>query len=123
MIDGGVLQPFISFEIEKKITNMQVPINELLRCLSLPKVILLFEVSEQIAKERYERRGLNGNSQLLRENSAYYFRNANIAKDIIKKYCMARKIKLIIVNSNNKFTNKYINIKAREIIKKLNNPL
>ena len=61
--------------------------------------------------------------QLLREKSAYYFRNANIDKDIIKKYCMARKIKLIIVNSNNKFTNKYINIKAREIIKKLNNPL
>ncbi len=69
LVDSGILQLFLSFEIEEKITNSETPLHSLLNGVPLPFAVVFFSVPPSKAKERYEQRGVLGEGRLIRENS------------------------------------------------------
>lgn len=104
LIDSGILQPFISFEIEYRKSNIKIPIKALLSSISLPDYVLVFEVNESLAMKRYEDRGLRNEGYKIRKNSLNFFKEANIVKNIIVKYCKKNKKQVLKIDSTNKFT-------------------
>lgn len=113
--DGGILQPFLSFEIEKNLSNILVPFDCLLKCCQLPDIVLNFNVSPSIAMTRYETRGLKGEGQTIRENSKIYFHRASELQKKLITYCQKKKVYIIDIDSQHEFTNKYIKAKFNEI--------
>ena len=117
LADSGVLQPFISFEIEENHSNISIPVQCLLKYCPLPNIILNFHVSSSTAMERYEQRGLRGEGQLIRKNSANYFHRAHQLQEKLISYCKKRNISVIDIDSQSEFTDEYLMIKLSEIRK------
>ena len=44
LIDSGILQPFISFEIEENSLDISVPIHPILNGCALPDVVIVFKL-------------------------------------------------------------------------------
>lgn len=119
LADSGILQPFISFEIEKNLSDTSIPIRCLLRGCPLPDIIINFHISPITAKERYELRGLRGEGQLIRENSENYFHRAEELHKRLISYCEEKKIYIIDIDPQYEFTDKYLKDKLLEIRKVL----
>ncbi len=120
LVDSGIMQPFLSFEIEENLFNSSVPIRAILASSVLPDLLLVFSVPPKIAMERYEQRGLRGEGKLIRINSKNYFDRAeNLRKDLIS-YCKEKNVRIIEVNSSHNFTQEYLNNKLIEIEKFIN---
>ncbi len=113
--DSGILQPFLSFEIEKNHSNILVPIDCLLKCCQLPDIVLNFNISPSIAMTRYKARGLKGEGQTIRENSNIYFHRASELQKKLIAYCQKKKVHIIDINSQHDFTSKYVKAKFNEI--------
>jgi hypothetical protein len=121
LIDSGILQPFLSFEIEERQNNSKIPLHSLLKSITLPDIILDFHVSPSVAKERYEKRGLCGEGRVIRKDSEKYFIAAKKAKCKIVNYCNSNKTIIINIDSSREFNEDYINGKIVEIKNSLNN--
>ena len=65
--------------------------------------------------ERYEQRGLRGDGQLIRKNSANYFHRAHQLHEKLISYCKKRNISVIDIDSQSDFTDEYLKIKLSEI--------
>ena len=115
LVDSGILQPFLSFEIEEKITNSEVPIKSLLNGISLPEAVVVLKVPPSVAKKRYEQRGVNGQGRLIRVNSEEYFNRAEELQKKLIGYCIDRQVKTIEVDSRYEFTEEYLSKKLSEI--------
>ena len=109
------MQPFLSFEIEEKITNSEVPIKSLLNGISLPEAVVVLKVPPSVAKKRYEQRGVNGQGRLIRVNSEEYFNRAEELQKKLIGYCIDRQVKTIEVDSRYEFTEEYLSKKLSEI--------
>jgi len=121
LVDSGILQPFISFEIEEKITFSVIPLKSLLRGLALPDLVLFFSIPPSIAKTRYELRGMNGEGRIVRKNGEKYFERAEQVRQKLLAYCKEMKIQTVEVDSTREFTDQYLNSKLIEIRNILNN--
>ena len=119
LIDSGILQPFLSFEIEERLSDSKIPIKAILEGCILPKLVIVFIVPPKIAMERYEQRGLSGKGKLIRENSRRHFDNADELRKNLVEYCIKKNIQIIEVHSSLQFSDKYLNSKLREIQTKL----
>ena len=113
--DSGILQPFLSFEIEENLSNIIVPIDCLLKYCQLPDIVLNFNISPAIAMTRYERRGVRGEGQTIRKNSEVYFHRASELQKKLISYCKQKEVYIIDVDSQHEFTNRYIKTKFNEI--------
>lgn len=120
LIDSGILQPFISFEIEENSSDFIVPIHSILNGCVLPDVVIIFDVSPSIAIERYKERGLSGAGKVIRENSGEHFNRAEELRKKLVEYCKMKNVQIIGVNSSQKFNEEYLNSKLIEIQKFIN---
>ena len=103
--DSGILQPFLSFEIEENLSNIIVPIDCLLKYCQLPDIVLNFNISPAIAMTRYERRGLRGEGQTIQKIVRSISRASELQKEL---YHIASKRKFISdVDSQHEFTDRY----------------
>jgi hypothetical protein len=121
LVDCGTLQPFLSFEIEEKVTNSNVPIEPLLCGCKLPDIILFFHVSPFLAKNRYEIRGKRGQGRVARKNCDQYFERAEEVRKNLFEYCKRMEIKTIELDTTQDFTDQYITSTLIEIKKNLSN--
>ena len=120
LIDSCILQPFLSFEIEERLSDSKIPIRAILEGCVLPKLVIVFVAPPQIAMKRYEKRGLSGKGKLIRENSVRHFNTADdLSKNLIE-YCILKNVRIIEVESSQKFSNKYLTSKLTEIQKFIN---
>ncbi len=117
LIDSGILQPFISFEIEENSSDFTVPIHPILNGCVLPDVVIVFDVSPSIAIERYKQRGLSGKGRVIRENSVDHFNKAEELRKNLVEYCKMKNVQIIGVNSSQAFNEKYLTGKLIEIQK------
>lgn len=53
LVDSGILQPFVSFDIEWNLGNSEVPTEPLLNALTLPALALYVKTPPEVAYERY----------------------------------------------------------------------
>ena len=120
LIDSGILQPFLSFEIEERLSDSKIPIRALLEGCVLPKLVIVFVAPPQIAMKRYEQRGLSGKGKLIRENSVRHFNTADDLRKNLIEYCILKNVRIIEVESSQKFSNKYLTSKLTEIQKFIN---
>lgn len=119
LIDSGILQPFLSFEIEERLSESKIPIGAILEGCVLPKLVIVFIVPPKIAMKRYEQRGLSGKGKLIRENSRRHFDTAEKLRENLVEYCIKKNIQIIEVHSSQQFSDKYLNSKVKEIQTKL----
>jgi thymidylate kinase len=121
VVDSGVLQPFLSFEIEERTSESEVPLCTLLKSVSLPDVVIFFYIPSWQAKERYEYRWLKGEGKEIRENSVKYFDEAEKIRKKIFNYCKMHNTKIIEVDSSKDFTEKYVDEKIVNIVNAIKN--
>ncbi len=117
LIDSGILQPFISFEIEENSSDITVPIHPILNGCALPDVVINFEVAPSIAIERYKQRGLSGEGMVIRENSRKHFKRAEKLRKNLVDYCKMKNVQIVEVNSSQEFNERYLTRKLVEIRK------
>ena len=117
LIDSGILQPFISFEIEENSSDVTVPVHPILSGCVLPDVVIVFDVSPSIAIERYRQRGLSGAGKVIRENSRKHFNRAEELRKNLVEYCKMKNVQIIEVNSSREFNERYLASKLVEIRK------
>ena len=117
LVDSGILQPFLSFEIEENIIDSTVPIHAILAGCDLPNLLLNFVVVPEIAMERYKERGLRGDGKLIRTNSKSYFNKAEELRKDLVNYCKTKNIQIIDVDSTGDFSQEFIKSKLIEINK------
>ena len=117
LIDSGILQPFISFEIEENSSDITVPIHPILNGCALPDVVIVFDVAPSIAIERYKQRGLCGEGMIIRENSETHFNRAEKLRKNLVKYCKMKNVQIVEVNSSQEFNERYLTSKLVEIRK------
>ena len=120
LIDSGILQPFLSFEIEERQSNSIIPIRAILEACVLPKLVIVFIVPPKIALKRYEQRGLSGKGKLIRKNSGRYFNRAEELRKNLVEYCEMKNVQIIEVDSSQQFSEKYLKMKLTEIQKFIN---
>ena len=120
LIDSGILQPFLSFEIEERQSNSIIPIRAILEACVLPKLVIVFIVPPKIAMKRYEQRGLSGKGKLIRKNSGRYFNRAEELRKNLVEYCEMKNVQIIEVDSSQQFSEKYLKMKLTEIQKFIN---
>lgn len=116
-IDSGILQPFISFEIEENSLDISVPIHPILNGCALPDVVIVFEVAPSIAIERYKQRGLSGEGMVIRKNSRKHFNRAEKLRKNLVEYCKMKNVQIVEVDSSQEFNEKYLTSKLVEIQK------
>lgn len=117
LVDSGILQPFLSFEIEENVIDSNIPIHAILAGCNLPDLLLNFVIDPKIAMERYEERGLRGDGKLIRANSKSNFNKAEkLRKDLIS-YCKKNKVVIVEVDSTQDFSQEFIKSKLMEINK------
>jgi hypothetical protein len=117
LIDSGILQPFISFEIEENLSDVTVPIHSILNGCSLPDAVIVFDVAPSIAIERYKHRGLSGAGKAIRENSTEHFSRAEKLRKNLVEYCKMKNVQIVQVNSSQEFNERYLTSKLSEIRK------
>lgn len=117
LVDSGILQPFLSFEIEENIIDSTVPIHAILAGCDLPNLLLNFVVPTKIAMMRYEQRGLQGDGKLIRNNSDNYFNKAEELRKNLIRYCKDKNVHIIEVDSSKNFSEDYLDSKLTEIYK------
>lgn len=120
LIDSGILQPFLSFEIEERLSDSKIPFRAILEACVLPKLAIVFIVPPQIALKRYEQRGLSGKGKLIRENSGRHFNTADELRKNLVEYCIIKNVQIIEVDTSQQFSDKYLNSKLTEIQKFIN---
>lgn len=118
--DTGIMQPFISFEIEHKASNAKVPLDTLLKVISKPDIIIFFNIKKETAIKRYHERYLKGYGKPLRKNSEYYFDQADRIKTMMIEYCKHHNIRIVNVNSENEFNDEYIDTVIEQIQNEIN---
>ena len=121
LVDSGTLQPFLSFEIEEKVTTSNVPIEPLLCGCKLPDIVLFFHVSPFLARNRYEMRGKRGQGRVARKNCDHYFERAEKVRKSLFEYCRRMEIKTIEVDTTQDFTGQDIASTLVEIKQTLSN--
>jgi len=114
-VDSGILQPFLSFEIEEKLSDSTIPVHSLLNGCPLPDLVVVFSVLPRIAKQRYEQRGLCGEGKLIRQNSEEYFSRAEELRKKLVDYCKEKNVQIIRVDASCQFTEEYLRCKLVEI--------
>lgn len=119
LVDSGILQPFLSFEIEEKTIDSNIPIHAILAGCDLPNLLLNFVVDPKIAMKRYEERGLRGDGKLIRVNSESYFTKAEKLRNALIIYCKMKNIHMVEVDATQHFSQKFISSKLIEINKYL----
>ena len=117
LVDSGILQPFLSFEIEENVIDSNIPIHAILAGCNLPNLLLNFVVDPKIAMERYEKRGLRGDGKLIRANSKTNFNKAEKLRKNLISYCKMNKVEIIEVDSTQNFSQEFIKSKLMEINK------
>ena len=117
LVDSGILQPFLSFEIEENTIDVNVPIHNLLSGCKLPDLLIVFNISPRIAMNRYEQRGLQGDGKLIRDNSDNYFNKAEELRKNLISYCKDKNVHIIEVDSSENFSEDYLDSKLTEIYK------
>jgi len=120
LIDSGILQPFLSFEIEERLSNSIIPTRAILEGCVLPELAIVFIVPPRLAMKRYEQRGVNGKGKLIRKNSGRYFNRAEELRKNLVEYCEMKNVQIIEVDSSQQFSEKYLNSKLTEIQKFIN---
>ena len=114
LIDSGILQPFISFEIEENSLDISVPIHPILNgCAS--DVVIVFEVAPSILE--YKQRGLSGDGMIIRENSRKHFNRAEKLRKNLVEYCKMKNVQIVEVDSSQEFNERYLISKLVEIRK------
>ena len=117
LVDSGILQPFLSFEIEENMIDSNIPIHAILAGCDLPNLLLNFVVDPKIAMKRYEERGLRGDGKLIRANSESYFNKAEKLRKALISYCKMKNVHIVEVDSSQDFSQEFINSKLIEINK------
>jgi len=117
LVDSGIFQPFLSFEIEENMMDSYIPIHAILAGCDLPNLLLNFVVAPEIAMERYKVRGLRGDGKLIRTNSKSYFNKAEKLRKDLVNYCKTKNIQIIDVDSTGDFSQEFIKSKLIEINK------
>ncbi len=117
LVDSGILQPFLSFEIEENMIDSNIPIHAILAGCDLPNLLLNFVVDPKIAMKRYEERGLRGDGKLIRANSESYFNKAEKLRKALISYCTMKNVYIVEVDSTQDFSQEFINSKLIEINK------
>lgn len=120
LIDSGILQPFLSFEIEERLSNSIIPTSAILEGCVLPDLAIVFIVPPKLAMKRYEQRGVSGKGKLIRKNSERYFNRAEELRKNLVEYCEMNNVEIIEVDSSQQFSEKYLNSKLTEIQKFIN---
>jgi thymidylate kinase len=115
LVDSGILQPFLSFEIEERLSSSIIPITGILEGCVLPDLAIVFIVPPRLAMQRYEQRGLSGKGKLIRKNSGRYFNRAEELRKNLVAYCEMKNVQIIEVDSSQQFSQKYLDSKLKEI--------
>jgi thymidylate kinase len=120
LIDSGILQPFLSFEIEERLSNSIIPTKAILDGCVLPDLAIVFIVPSRLAMKRYEERGVSGEGKLIRENGGRYFNRAEELRKNLVEYCEMKNVQIIEVDSSQQFSEEFLNSKLTEIQKFIN---
>jgi len=120
LVDSGVLQPIVSFEIEENVSNSEIPLCLLLGCISLPDIILDFRIPPEQAKERYQLRESRDGGKKVREDSEDHFKSAEKIKSKIVSFCSEKSITVIKIDATREFDRQYVSEKSTEILSILN---
>ena len=116
LVDSGVLQPFLSFEIEEKTSGSEIPLYLLLSCIPLPDIILDFCIPPEKAKERYHERESREGGRNIRKDSESHFISAENIKNKIVSFCSENKITVIKIDATREFNRQYLLEKSNEIV-------
>jgi thymidylate kinase len=99
LIDSGILQPFVSFEIERNVSMKKIPIDALLNTLPLPDLIIYIRVSAETAFNRYISRGRINGKKKLRETLRGRFQKGMLICESIRQRLEKFRTPLMILNA------------------------
>ncbi|MCM8530273.1 MAG: hypothetical protein NE330_03865 [Lentisphaeraceae bacterium] len=117
LVDSGVLQPLISYEVEEKVNKKPFPLQDILELLPLPFLVIYLNVQPQLAYERYKMRHFQGQGRAPRNSDALsYFESGAEVSNSIMSYCKNKGTYIIELNANDVDSQETLN----EVIKKLN---
>ena len=120
LIDSGLLQPFVSFEIEVNSSEKKFPIGAFLLAISLPSLVIYVRVSAKTAFKRYTNRDSGLRKRNVRGAFIRQFERGFRTCEDIYRICLDMGIPLLVFNAEDRISQTKIKKFAEQI---LDNPL
>lgn len=96
LVDSGVLQPIISFQVEENTSLDPVPLKEILASIPLPDIFIFINVPPPVAMERYMQREIAHNRPI--KGTDVTFRNADSTLAELVELGKEQKVRVLVVD-------------------------
>lgn len=108
LIDSGILQPFVSFEVEYNRNGIYYDIENLLRMMPLPEYAVYIRVSPLVAMKRYNERAKNAGLDVPLVTDASRFEAGYAISEKIYSFCRTLGVNIAVVDATDQFESKSI---------------
>lgn len=116
LIDSGMLQPFVSFAIERNVDERHTPTNAFLSAVVLPSVALYTDAQPDVAYQRYVDREVAAGRALPIGNLRKRFDHAyQVCQLLCSRYDNSPK-KLIRIDASKEWTREVLDDLARQVL-------
>ena len=120
LIDCGLLQPFISFEVEVNTSEKGIPLHAFLLAISLPALVIYVRVSAEKAFQRYVTRNIIAGKGLKKNHLRRRFENGFRICEQLHEIYLTLGLPLWVLDAEEKINHSQLQEFARQI---LNSPL